>query len=131
MKLTTLLLVVALATTPIAVAADSASQTLTGTFTSGFQDRPKTVRAVFEPADEGNWKVTFYFKFNGQNHEYRGTAEGSIGDGGLTGEVVSDGGRQRTFTFAGEFDKKGNFKGTHSETTSGNTKSTGKISLKG
>lgn len=108
-----------------------AAEILTGTFTSGFQDGPKSVRAIFTPTDAGKFKVTFLFKFNGKDHAYVGSATGTLGEGELQGKVVSDGNRRRTFTFKGEFNDKGVFTGKHAETTKGRPNSTGTISLEG
>ncbi len=103
------------------------SRTLTGNFMSGFQDKVKPLRAIFTPADGSEWNVVFYFRFNGQDHEYTGTAQGDLEQGELSGVVKNEGGR-RTFTFQGEFDQ-GVFKGKHAELRSGDERETGTLTL--
>ncbi len=114
--------------------ADDHGTTLTGNFTSGFQDGPKTVRAVFtrpeQPGEERDFDVVFYFKFNGRDHQYRGTAWGSLeASGELEGRVQNES-RQRTFTFRGEFED-GTFKGTHAEIGRRGERKTGQLTLRG
>ena len=109
---------------------------LTGNFMSGYQDRVKPLRAVFTPTEDRgeeserpSYDVVFYFNFNGQNHEYRGNALGSLSDGELEGQVKSDTG-QRKFTFKGAFEE-GVFKGTHAEIGRRGERKTGTLTLKG
>ena len=114
--------------------ADDHETTLTGNFTSGFQDGPKPLRAVFtpleEPGEEGDYAVVFYFEFNGQRHEYRGAAWGSLGDEGeLRGRVYNES-RRRTFTFRGRFVGV-TFKGTHAEISRRGERNTGRLTLRG
>ncbi len=112
------------------------AMTLTGNFMSGFQDRVKPLRAVFTHAREtatdqdqvARFDVVFYFRFNGRNHEYRGTAEGRLGpDGELAGRVQNES-RQRTFTFQGEF-RNGVLEGTHFEIGRRGERKTGTLML--
>jgi hypothetical protein len=84
--------------------------------------------AVFTPTGEGTWDVAFHFEYQGK-HIYRGTAEGSLTEGSLRGEVIDDTG-ERTFSFRGKF-RKGRFRGTHSETTGGGRRRTGTLTLRG
>ena len=108
--------------------ADAAEQrTLTGRFMSGYQNGEKPVKAVFLPLEDGSWNVEFYFKFNGHDHIYRGTAEGSLSEGALKGKVVNES-RQRTFVFLGEF-KAGKFTGRHAEIKRRGERQTGTITL--
>ncbi len=134
MRLATTLLLTALvllAGPPIG-RADDHQTTLTGNFTSGFQDGPEPLRAVFtpldEPGEEGDFDVVFYFRFNGQRHEYRGSAWGTL-DGELRGRVQNET-RRRTFTFEGEFDGQ-TFKGTHAEISRRGERRTGNLTLGG
>ena len=87
---------------------------LQGSFTAPqFQDGARPLRAEFTPSGrEGRWEVVFHFRFNGAQHAYRGTAEGSLDQGALRGSV--QGGRRRTFSFAGNL-SGGVFEGTHAE----------------
>lgn len=82
--------------------------------------------AVFTPDGEG-WKVAFHFRFRGRDRTYRGTAEGDLSDGELSGEVKNEN-RRRTFTFEGKFEN-GTFRGTHAELTSGRPQATGTLTL--
>ena len=105
-------------------------RTLVGNFMSGFQDRVKPLRAVFTPNEEDEWTVVFYFEFNGADHEYTGTARGSLDEGELSGVVENEGGR-RTFTFRGEFNDRGVFSGRHAEVRGSRSSDTGTLTLKG
>lgn len=124
-------LIAALALTPAVEpsAGGESSRTLVGNFMSDFQDRVKPLRAVFTPTDTDRWDVVFYFRFNGRDHEYVGTAEGGVDRGELSGTVQNEG-RNRTFTFAGEFED-GVFKGRHAELRGGGERDTGTLTLKG
>ncbi len=104
------------------------SQTLSGTYMSQFQDAPEHLRAVFTETEEtGEWTVVFYFKFNGKNHEYAGTASGSLSEGPLQGTVHNESGR-RSFTFDGDV-AEGTFRGETAETTRGRRRDTGTLIL--
>jgi hypothetical protein len=108
--------------------ADAAEKrTLTGTLMSGYQDGADPVRAVFSPRGENQWNVSFFFKFNGYNHAYRGTADGSLSGGELSGEVVNET-RQRRFSFSGAI-REGKFTGRHAELKRGKRIDTGTITL--
>jgi hypothetical protein len=87
-----------------------------------------SVEAVFTPTGEGTWEVAFHFNYRGA-HVYKGTAEGSLSDGELNGEVAADD-QDRTFSFRGRV-RKGKFRGTHFETTGGSRRKTGSLSMKG
>ena len=88
--------------------------TLQGTFMAPqHQDGPRPVRAVFtSTGQERHWEVVFHFQFNGAQHAFRGTAEGSLTEGGLRGTIRSY--RGRAFTFSGNLEG-GVFRGTHAE----------------
>jgi hypothetical protein len=90
------------------------THTLQGTFTAPqHQDGPRPVRAVFTATEqERHWEVVFHFQFNGAQHAFRGTAEGSLEDGALRGTIRSY--RSRTFIFSGNL-SRGVFHGTHAE----------------
>ena len=108
-------------------AAEPEVRSLTGLYFSSYQDGQRRLRAEFTPREELEWDVVFYFRFNGRNHEYSGTAKGSLLEGPLRGQVRNESG-QRTFTFDGEF-KKGKFRGTHAELRRGRESRTGTLSL--
>ena len=71
------------------------------------------LEAVFGPTGADTWDVDFKFVFDGQSHTYTGTANGSLGEGELSGTVKTENGR-RTFTFKGRFEA-GSFVGEHFE----------------
>ncbi len=132
MRLPTALLAAALLLPAAGHAADGdGRRTLTGMYTSGYQDRPAGLRAVFTPAGEDEWTVVFHFTRGGQKHEYRGTAAGNLSSGEISGRVETEG-RDRTFTFRCAF-KGGKCKGTHAEVgrRSGRERETGTLTLKG
>lgn len=54
------------------------------------------LRAVFTAKGENRWKVAFHFRFDKKNRVFKGTAEGSLEAGQLTG-TVKDGRKRRTF----------------------------------
>ncbi|MEM8933059.1 MAG: hypothetical protein AAGE94_17870 [Acidobacteriota bacterium] len=116
--LTTLLLILGLLIAPCAMAGDEAAsadaQTLEGEYIWKRQDKDISgaLKAVFEPTGESTWNVAFYFQFEDEDHIYKGTAEGSLTDGELKGDVMTDGDEPRPFYFSGEF-VDGNFNGTH------------------
>ena len=85
------------------------------------------LKAVFTAVGKEKWKVDFHFNFRNRSHTYSGTAEGSLNEGELKGKVKNES-RQRTFTFAGEFED-GRFRGRHQETNSGRARQTGTLTL--
>ncbi len=110
-------------------AADDGQRVLTGRYTSGYQDRPANLRAVFTPDGIGGWKVVFHFSHAGQRHQYRGEASGDLVTGSISGRVQNEGG-SRTFTFRCEFDDKGRCEGRHFEIYRGREHETGKLTLR-
>lgn len=108
-------------------AAPESSQTFNGTYLWEQPGEMGTLEATFKPTGEGSWEVSFHFVFNGSPHTYVGTAQGSLVDGALEGQVLSDG-RKRTFIFKGAF-KAGKFTGTHAEKTRGSEERTGTLTL--
>lgn len=125
-KLSILTLFVLLSATPGLVGAGDA-QTLTGSFRWDQGGSEGDLEAIFTPAGDGKWEVSFYFDFRGQPHVYTGTAEGSLGEGKLKGRVLNDD-KKRSFTFEGSFED-GTFRGSHAETTAGREKKTGTLKL--
>ena len=101
--------------------------TLNGQFLWSHRDMAGNLEAVFRPTGEATWSVDFHFKFRDQPHTYSGTAEGSLSDGALKGQVHNEG-KDRTFTFSGSF-KDGKFSGTHAEIEGEKTQQTGTLTL--
>ena len=123
---------VLLVAAPALLAAES--QTLNGEFVWDRSDEEITgaLKAVFEPTGENTWDVTFYFTWEDEDRVWNGTAEGSLGNGTLTGNAVSDDERQTQFEFEGTFAEDGSFAGTHQVIQeSGEKRSTGSLTLGG
>ncbi len=104
--------------------------TLTGEFFWRHMNHTGDLDAVFTKTGDGAWGVEFRFVWEGELHVSRGTAEGSLTDGELRGNVVMDSPeRPRTFFFAGRFER-GRFTGTHTALqASGGTYPTGTLAL--
>jgi hypothetical protein len=104
--------------------------TLTGEFLWKHMNHTGDLDAVFTKTSDGAWGVEFRFVWEGELHVYRGTAEGSVTDGELLGNVVTDNPeRPQTFFFAGRFER-GRFRGTHTALqVSGGTYPTGTLIL--
>lgn len=108
------------------IAADP--EKLTGSYVwNNRPDNPGDLEAVFTPTGDGTWDVSFYFQFRGRDHEYTGTATGSLTDGKLEGRVQNEN-KERTWTFTGTF-ADGKFDGTHEELTEGRAGDTGTMTL--
>lgn len=102
--------------------------TFTGSYVwSNIPNEPGKLKAVFTPKGDSEYAVSFYFKFDGVNHVYSGTAQGSLQDGNLAGEVKNDN-KRRTFAFTGMC-KDGAFAGTHSEIRANGERKTGTLTL--
>jgi len=103
--------------------------TMTGQYEWNQQrGKPGDIRAEFTPIKDGEWDVSFFFKFRGENHTYSGTAFGNLTDGTLKGKVQNER-KNRTWRFQGHV-SGGNFKGTHVEINrSGKEEATGTIQL--
>jgi len=102
-------------------------RTLKGEFVWSHRDNSGELEAVFTPTGENRWDVSFHFEFRGRSHTYSGTAEGSLTEGSLSGEVRNES-EERTFTFKGKF-KNSVFTGAHAETTDGRAQPTGTLTL--
>lgn len=104
--------------------------TLTGEFLWKHMNHTGDLDTVFTRTGDGAWGVEFRFVWEGELHVYRGTAEGSLTDGELRGNVVRDNHeRPQTFFFAGRFER-GRFTGTHTALqASGGTHPTGTLTL--
>ena len=73
------------------------------------------LKAVFTPTGDGTWDVEFFFDFRKKPHVYAGTAEGSLTDGALEGEVKNEN-KRRTFIFGGTV-VESKYSATHAEVT--------------
>lgn len=104
--------------------------TLTGGFLWKHMNHKGDLDAVFTKTGDGAWGVEFRFVWEDELHVYRGTAEGSLTDGELRGEAVTDNPeRPQTFFFEGRFEH-GQFTGTHTALqASGGTHTTGTLTL--
>lgn len=112
---------------PVPGGAADGDQKLQGTYIWEQAKETGSLEAVFTPNGAGQWKVSFYFTFQGEPHVYSGTADGSLTNGSLAGRVQTDNGKG-VFTFSGEF-KDGKFQGSHARLTAGNEERTGTLSL--
>ena len=130
MKRTVLLSVVAAMLLPAGggLLADDVT-TLKGEYVWTQRDVSDPIEAVFTATGDASWDVAFHFEFRGKPHVYEGTAQGSLSQGELKGEVRNEN-KQRSFTFSGTFED-GIFNGTHEETTRGRQSKTGTITLGG
>ena len=124
----TLLVFVLLLAMPVALGVPE-TQTLTGEFVWSARSDTGDLEAVFTPTGEQTWDVSFHFEFRGRPHVYTGSAQGSLSQGELKGEVKNEN-KKRTFVFSGTV-KNGKFQGTHAEIEGGREQSTGTLTLKG
>ncbi|MEM7051583.1 MAG: hypothetical protein AAF604_18085 [Acidobacteriota bacterium] len=85
------------------------------------------LEVTFESTSENTWDVAFRFRFNGKRHTYRGTAEGSLTEGDLRGQVRTEN-KRRTFTFEGSFEN-GAFAGTHGEVRRSGERTLGTLTM--
>ena len=128
MKRVLILCACALASFAFTAPAPDGDVTMNGSYLWTYNNgKPGDLRAVFTPNGEGKFNVSFYFKFDGQNHTYTGTAEGSLDNGALKGSVTNEN-KRRTFTFEGTC-TNGKFEGNHAETTKGRAGRTGTMKL--
>ena len=104
-------------------------RTLKGAFEWSDEGYEGDLKAVFTPTGEGTWDVAFHFEFQGQQHVYAGTAEGTLAGGELKGRVLNED-KKRAYLFTGTF-TDGEFHGTHSEVRKGGDHTTGTLTLKG
>lgn len=125
------LLLAALLLPAAASGADAGGERIfTGIYTSEYQDRPASLRAIFSPQGDEQWSVVFHFTHAGARHAYRGTAWGDLSSGELIGRVQNEG-RNRLFAFRCEFDGV-KCEGTHAEIgRGGREQETGRLTLKG
>lgn len=85
------------------------------------------LEAVFTPDGENRWTVRFFVMYGDQLGDYEGTAQGSLTDGPLSGEVRGDFVGQ-SFEFRGAFEQ-GVFRGTHRSVTAKTATDTGTLIL--
>jgi hypothetical protein len=89
----------------------------------------QSLEASFTTAGgKDNWYVSFYFRHAGEQHTYRGTAQGSLSEGVLKGTVETEDG-SRTFRFECTY-QSGTFRGSHYELFGKRQQKTGTLSLK-
>ena len=105
-------LLVSVAALGVSSAADEVEMEGTYVWAREDGDRDGPIKAVFTPEGDGAWSVKFYFDWEDGPHVYSGTCEGSLTDGSLKGDIVSDGEREMKFKFMGAFED-GTFSGTH------------------
>lgn len=112
------------------VQAADGDQNFAGTFVWNNQaGKTHPIKAVFTPTGDKKWNVVFTFTWGGRGDQtYKGTAEGTLKDGEIKGDVNSTDGR-RKFDFKGTF-KDGQFDCTHNEKTSGKPQATGTMTIK-
>lgn len=113
------------------LAGETETQTLTGEFVWERDDKDIAgpLKAVFEPTGENMWDVSFYFTFDDKDHIYKGTAQGSLTEGELNGEVLSDGEEQHPYKFSGTFAEDGSFAGIHHFMGGDEARKTGSITF--
>ncbi len=90
------------------------------------------LKAVFTPTGKDEWNVAFHFDWEGRSHVYEGTAQGSLSEGSLEGEVDDgdDGEQKRTYRFRGTFENR-EFAGTHAKvSTEGEPRDLGTLTLR-
>ncbi len=128
LKLAPLALLASLLLAPaLADAPETRAETLSGEYYWEDDKSTGDLEAVFTPTSEGRWTVAFHFTFSGTPHTYEGTAQGSLGQGELRGEVKTEN-QRRTFTFQGSF-SNGTFRGTHAELRGGREHRMGTLEL--
>ena len=110
-----------------AVSAGDPAKTMTGEYQWTQGNKTDDLKAVFTARGEGAWDVKFYFDFRNKAHVYTGSAEGSLTNGRLKGEVKNEN-KRRTFSFEGTV-KDGAFHGNHAELDDGDSYSTGTLNL--
>lgn len=114
-----------------AAGADDAENvhTLDGEYVWNHRGHKGDLTAKFTPTGENTWDVAFHFVFRDRPHVYRGTAEGSLEDGPLSGTVQNEN-KRRKWTFEGSFEE-GVFHGQHAEIENGEPFDTGTLTLGG
>lgn len=127
MKKTVLICVLALLAAVVPAGAGEPT-TMKGEFLWNNENRTGALEAKFTPTGEGTWDVVFHFTWEDQPHAWAGTASGSLLDGELRGEVMSDGERQQPFVFEGSF-TNGTFNGTHGSMRDGERRDLGTLTL--
>lgn len=105
------------------------SHTLNGEFVWNNEDQKGDLEAVFTPTGKKSWDVAFHFVWEGEPHVWKGTAEGKLDKGTLSGQVETDGEHKSQFVFKGKFDKQGQFEGTHAGVRDGEERPTGTMTL--
>lgn len=104
------------------------TKVLTGEYHWTSREVKGPIEARFKSTGEGTWAVSFHFDWQGKPRVWEGTAEGSLTEGPLKGEVFNDD-KRRKFVFDGTV-AGGEFNGTHAELDDGEPFDTGTIMLK-
>lgn len=100
-----------------------------GTFVwNNKKDKSHPINAVFTPNGEKKWNVVFTFNWGKGPQTWKGTAEGTLKDGEIKGDVKS-GDEKRNFNFTGA-EKNGAFECTHNELKGGKPLATGSMTIK-
>ena len=85
---------------------------------------------MFTPTGKDMWDVTFNFMWEGNPRTWKGTAQGSLTDGSLKGEVLTDEPENpNTFRFDGAFEN-GTFQGKHGVVKKGELKDRGTLTMR-
>lgn len=110
-----LLLALSALLSPLGAAEATAdSRRLTGSYHWNHGDETGALDVLFVPVGERKWEVSFSFSRGGRDYTYLGTAQGSLGEGTLSGVVYADSRQRRAFSFRCEH-KGSTCEGTHSE----------------
>ncbi len=128
MRLALLTLAIALIL-PLSIVAMDGDRTMNGEYKWNRMDEGAPLEAIFTPAGDNAWEVSFHFEFRGEKHTYTGTAQGNLTDGSLAGKVFNED-KKRTWTFEGAFEE-GTFRGTHQEHRGEESFDTGTLWLAG
>lgn len=117
-KLTAILAVLAFVAATVGIGLAAEATELNGSFVwertnDKGEDDSKTgdLKAIFVEGEAGKWKVDFHFTWEKKPRVWSGTAEGSLSEGELKGEVFDEN-KENKFMFSGSF-TDGRFTGTH------------------
>jgi len=109
----------------------SETVTLEGSFYWNISEKGRRgdLIGVFTPTSQDSWDVAFHFEWEGEPRVWKGSAQGSLTEGSLKGEVQTDDPEyQFTFRFSGDF-KDGTFHGTHGQLEEGELEDRGTLTL--
>lgn len=109
------MIVVLALTAGVGIAESNDSQTFTGSY-DWSDGRVDDLTAEFKPDGADTWKVKFDFRWNGQSHNWTGTAKGSLAEGSQLTGTATDGYRKWVFEASIE---DGVMSGSHREIREG------------